>query len=72
MPEVAGKVKVCDSKLSNWSKNSFGSDKKRLEEKKKFLEKAELAAAKGGDFLVVKSLQKEINDILDSENLMWQ
>ena len=72
MPEVAGKVKVCGSKLSDWSKNSFGSVKKRLEEKKKLLAKAELAAAKGGDFLVVKFLQKEVNNILDTENLMWQ
>lgn len=38
-----------------------------LEEKKKLLTKAELVAAKGGDLLLVKSLQKEINDILDKE-----
>ncbi|XP_023881745.1 uncharacterized protein LOC111994119 [Quercus suber] len=72
MPEVAGKVKTCGMKLTKWSKKSFGSVRKMLEEKKKLLTKAELDAAKGGDLLLVKSLQKEINDILDKENQMWQ
>ena len=73
MPEVAEKVNFCAFKLIEWSKNSFGSVKKMLEEKKNLLAKAELAAARGGgDSMVVKSIQKEINDILDKENLMWQ
>ena len=73
MHEVAGKVNFCALKLTEWSKNSFGSVRKMLEEKKNLLAKAELAAARGGgDSLVVKSIQKEINDILDKENLMWQ
>ena len=72
MPEVAEKVNFCAFKLIEWSKNSFGSVKKMLEEKKNLLAKAELATARGGDSMVVKSIQKEINDILDKENLMWQ
>ena len=36
------------------------------------LSKVEMDAAKGGDPLRVKSLQMEINSMLDKENLMWQ
>jgi len=56
MPEVAGKVKICGVKLTKWSKNSFGSVRKMLEEKKILLTKAKLDAAKGGDLMLVKSL----------------
>nr|POE73880.1 putative ribonuclease h protein [Quercus suber] len=56
MPEVAGKVKTCGMKLTKWSKKSFGSVRKMLEEKKKLLTKAELDAAKGGDLLLVSIL----------------
>ena len=46
--------------------------RKLLDEKRKLLTRVELDAAKGGDQMLVKSLQKEINDILDKENQMWQ
>ena len=36
------------------------------------LSKVEMDAARGGDPLRVKSLQMEINSMLDKENLMWQ
>ena len=36
------------------------------------LSKVEMDAARGGDPLRVKSLQIEINNMLDKENLMWQ
>ncbi|XP_023873052.1 uncharacterized protein LOC111985633 [Quercus suber] len=52
MPEVAGKVKSCGVKLTEWSKNSFGSIRKLLEEKKKLLAKAEMAAARGGGYII--------------------
>ena len=47
MPEVAGKVQACGEKLTEWSKNSFGSVRKMLEEKRKLLSRAELDATKG-------------------------
>nr|POE91040.1 hypothetical protein CFP56_45717 [Quercus suber] len=56
MPDVAGKVKTCGVKLTEWSKKSFGSVRKMLEEKQKLLSKAELDAAKGGDLLLVSIL----------------
>lgn len=51
-----------------WSKNSFGSLRKMLEEKRKLLARAKMDAVKGGDQILVKSLQKEINDLLDKES----
>lgn len=72
MPEVAGKIKHCGEKLTIWSKNCFGSVRKLIEVKKKQLDKAEMEVAKGGDHLLVKSLQKEINGLLDKESQMWQ
>lgn len=71
MLEVAGKLQTCGEKLTKWSKNSFVSVRKMLEEKMKLLSWAELDATKGGDQMLVKSLQKEIND-LDKESQMWQ
>ena len=39
-----------------------------LEEKRKLLARAKMDAVKGGDQILVKSLQKEINDLLDKES----
>ena len=72
MTEVAGKVQNCGEKLTEWSKNSFGNVKRVLEAKMNLLSKVEMDAARGGHPLRVKSLQIEINNMLDKENLMWQ
>lgn len=72
MPKVVGKVPVCGEKLIEQSKNSFGSVRRTLEEKKNLLSKAELDVAKGGNLMLVKSLQMEINGILDKKSQMWQ
>lgn len=48
MLEVAGKLQTYGEKLTQWSKNSFGSVRKMLEEKRKLISIAELDAAKGG------------------------
>lgn len=72
MLEVAKKIHTCGVKLTGRSKNSFGIIRKLLEEKKKLLTKAEMVAAKGGDQLLVKTLRKEINALLDKESQMWQ
>jgi len=47
MPEVAGKLQTCGEKLTEWSKNSFGSIRKVLKEKRKLLSRAELDAVRG-------------------------
>ena len=72
MTKVAGKVQICGEKLTEWSKKSFGNVKRVLEAKMNLLSKVEMDAARGGDPLRVKSLQIEINNMLDKENLKWQ
>ena len=72
MTKVAGKVQNCGEKLTEWSKKSFGNVKRVLEAKMNLLSKVEMDAARGGDPLRVKSLQIEINNMLDKENLKWQ
>lgn len=72
MSKVAGKIQTCGVKLMEWSINSFGSIRKLLKEKKKLLARAKMEAAKGRDQLVVKTLQKEIDVLLDKESQMWQ
>ena len=46
MQEVAEKIQTCGEWLIEWSKNSFGSIRKLLEEKRKLLDRAEMVAAK--------------------------
>lgn len=53
-----------------WSRHSFGSFKRQLEEKSRLLEKAEVAIALGADYEVVRMLKLEMNDLLDKESLM--
>ena len=72
MTKVVGKVQICGKKLTEWSKKSFGNVKRVLEAKMNLLSKVEMDAARGGDPLRVKSLQIEINNMLDKENLKWQ
>ena len=66
------KIKLCGDKLMEWSKRSFGSVKKQIEEKSKLLERAEYATAQGVDYEAVRILKLEMNELLDKESLMWQ
>ena len=66
------KIKLCGIKLMEWSKQSFGSVRKQLEEKSKLLEKVESAEARGADYKTVRLLKMEVNELLDKESLMWQ
>jgi len=49
MSEVARKIQSSGERLTEWSKNCFGSIRNMLEEKRKLLDKAKLVAGKGGD-----------------------
>ena len=69
---VLEKIKLCEEKLMEWSKRSFGSVKKQIEEKSKLLERVEFAAAQGADLEAVRILRVEINELLEKESLMWQ
>ncbi|XP_030940212.1 uncharacterized protein LOC115965163 [Quercus lobata] len=69
---VLEKIKLCEEKLMEWSKRSFGSVKKQIEEKSKLLERAEFVAAQGANFEAVRILRVEVNELLEKESLMWQ
>lgn len=61
------RIKLCGVKFMEWSKRSFGSVRKQLEDKSKLLEKTEFAAAQGADYEAVKLLRMEVNELLDRE-----
>lgn len=66
---VLRKVQNCGEALSKWSKTNFGSVRRELQEKRKLLSKAELAASR--DVAWVRRLEQEINSLLDCEAQMW-
>ena len=72
MPLVSQKIRNCGLRLSEWSRHSFGSIRRQLEEKTRDLIKAEWAAATGVDLDSVRAIQLEVNELLEKENLMWQ
>lgn len=72
MPMVSEKIKKCAERLADWSKHSFGSVRRQLEEKTKELIKAKVAAASGSDSNTVRIIQAEVNELLEKESLMWQ
>ena len=72
MSLVAQKFKECGTRLTKWSKQSFGSIRCQLEEKTRELIRAEWEAAKGSDTTAVRTIQMEVNELLDKESLMWQ
>ncbi|KAK9996958.1 hypothetical protein SO802_021644 [Lithocarpus litseifolius] len=72
VPIVSKKIRQSGKKLFEWIRLSFGSIRRQLEEKSKLLVKAELATALGADRTFIKTLQMEINELMDKENIMWQ
>lgn len=65
MPMVSEKIKKCAERLVDWSKHSFGSVRRQLEEKTKELIKAEVAATSGSDSYMARSIQAEVNELLE-------
>ncbi|KAL0014975.1 hypothetical protein SO802_002044 [Lithocarpus litseifolius] len=63
MPMVSEKIKKCVERLTEWSKHSFGSVQRQLEEKTRELVKAELAATSSFDNNMVRTIQGEIAEI---------
>ncbi len=71
MFKVATKLKQCKKSLGNWSRQSFGSIKRQLANKKRQLEDAENMAMAGGSLKAVKNLRMEIKMLLKKEEKMW-
>ncbi|KAK9989615.1 hypothetical protein SO802_029854 [Lithocarpus litseifolius] len=70
--QVIRKIEKCGKDLTQWSRQHFGSVRRKLKKKKKQLEKAELVAMHSGNNFQVRELTKEVNDLLEKENKMWR
>uniref|UniRef100_A0A2N9HKV4 CCHC-type domain-containing protein n=1 Tax=Fagus sylvatica TaxID=28930 RepID=A0A2N9HKV4_FAGSY len=71
MVQLWNQVKDCRRRLRFWSRNSFGSVRRALAEKRKQLEKAELISMHGGDHSRVMTLRSELGILLEREEKMW-
>ena len=60
MPLVEQKIKECETRLTEWSRHSFGSIRRQLEEKTKELIRAEWEAARGSDTTTVRAIQLDV------------
>ena len=70
--KIVTKVDQCGKARTLWSKQAFGNVKCEIERKRKELSKAEKRAISGGDSGPMKTLQEEINLLLDKEATMWR
>ena len=66
------KMKKCKMKLKKWSKESFGSIKNRIKEARERLWVAKETSTRSGTHLEVERIRKELNQLLEKEEKMWQ
>lgn len=59
----------CSIELTKWSKKNFGSVRAELE--KKLLQQAERRAIQGGNIVWMRTLEREINGLMDKEAKIW-
>ena len=68
---IASNLQRCADALSCWNQNVVGNIPKKIQEKKRAL--ASLSIADRGDKgAEVNKLRGEINDLLDSEEIIWR
>ena len=68
---VAG-LKQCANRLSRWNKSVFGHVPRQIQSKRKALNELVLRDHDGSNGREINKLRKEINDLLDCEEIMWQ
>lgn len=68
---VIRKIEKCGKELKHWSKVHFGNVRSKLNLKKRLLVEAEEEAMQSGDSAQIRSLEAEINDLLDKESCIW-
>ena len=61
----------CGIALRKWSKKNFGSIRAELKKKRKLLQQAERRAIQGGSTVWMRTLERDINDLMDKEAKMW-
>ena len=66
------KMKKCKMKLKKWSRESFGSIKNRIKEKRERLWVAEETSVRSGAHQEVETIRNELNQLLEKEEKMWK
>ena len=69
---IAMGLKQCADKLTRWNKTTFGQVPRKIQNKRKALYGMVLRDRDGSLGREINKLRKEINDLLDSEEILWQ
>lgn len=69
--KLLNKVGRCGIALTKWSKTNFGSVRTELKKKRKLLQQAERRAIQGGNTMWMRTMEREINELMDKEAKMW-
>ena len=70
--DMALRLKQCAMELSKWNLYAFGTVPKKIQEKRRSLSNLVQRDRNGSLGREINVLRKEINDLLDSEENMWQ
>ena len=68
---VAG-LKRCADELSRWNKTVFGHVPRQIQKKRNVLNDLVLRDQNGRNGREINKIRKEINELLDCEEVMWQ
>ena len=69
--KLLNKVDRCGIALAKWSKTIFGSVRAELKKKRKLLQQSERRAIQGGSTVWMRTLDRDINELMDKEAKMW-
>ena len=69
---MAKRLNQCATELNRWNMSTFGQVPKQIQIKKKALSDMVAMDRNGSLGGEINQLRKEINDLLDSEEIMWQ
>lgn len=64
-------LKVCAEGLKRWSQHELGHVTKKIQEKRKILQEVVQADRDGSRVDEIDMLCKEINELLDDEEMRW-
>ena len=68
---MAERLSQCATKLNRWNRSTFGRVPKQIQTKKKALRDMVAMDRNGSLGGEINRMRKEINDLLDSEEIMW-
>ncbi|XP_023873870.2 uncharacterized protein LOC111986468 [Quercus suber] len=68
---IVANLSLCDSELSNWSKEVIGNIPRKIQEKRKLLHTLTVQDRDGSHSAEINELRKELNSLLDSEETLW-